>query len=262
MSWIWASCRSKLRFKSQLVTITTVKFPPAPLSSPLFANRRKANGVTGLLPSQNVPSATGACLACEVKVVPCVALPHFLPEPVTLGSVMISFPSARLTCTSFNERTGRGFGAGRGVVWFLVCFLSFELLSFQLEEEINIVSARKMHKITPTAENLPPPAGEVGLLGRCSLGYINSYHTWLTHTATGQHIAGWQDKVKFNYCYFHDGWGFSCINSKKLDETAITVSERGRNWKRRSVAFSCEEQSVSSKVFFLSQRSCGALSVT
>lgn len=154
----------------------------------------------------------------------------------------------------------QGLGAGRGVGCFLVWFLSFELLWFQLEEEINIMSVRKMHKITPTAENLPPPAAEVGLLGSCLLRYINYYHTWLTHTAMGQHIASWQDKVKFNYCYFHDEWSISCISCRKLDETAITVREV-RNWNMR-VAFSCEEQYASSKIFSFSQTNYGAVGVT
>lgn len=114
--------------------------------------------------------------------------------------------------------------------------------------------------MTPTAENLPPPAAEVELLGSCSLGYINYYHSWLTHTATGQHIASWQDKAKFNYCYFHDEWSISRISFKKLDETAVAEREV-RNWNMR-VAFSCEEQSVSCKIFSFSQPNCGAVSVT
>lgn len=131
---------------------------------------------------------------------------------------------------------------------FLGWFLSFKLLWFQLENEINIVTLRKMHKITPTAENLPPPAAAEGLLGSCSLGYISSHHTWLTHTAMGQHIVGWQDKVKFNYCYFHDEWSISSIGFKKLDETAVT-GRVVRSWNMR-LPFSCEEQSLSSKIFF------------
>lgn len=165
---------------------------------------------------------------------------------------IISFPSARWTCASLDDWEA---GSGMGVFFFAWLILSFKLFQFQLKKEINIVTVRKMRKITPTAENLPPPAAAEGLLGSCSLRYINSHHTWLTHTAMGQHIVGWQDKVKFNYCYFHHEWSISSIGFKKLDETAVT-GRVVRSWNMR-LPFSCEEQSVSSKMiffFFLSDK--------
>lgn len=87
---------------------------------------------------------------------------------------IISFPSAHWTCASLDDWEA---GSGIGFFSLLGWFLSFKLLQFQLKKEINIVTVRKMHKITPTAENLPPPAAAEGLLGSCSLGYINSHHT-------------------------------------------------------------------------------------
>lgn len=153
---------------------------------------------------------------------------------------------------------GWGFGAGWGVVCFLVQFLSFELLQFQLEEEINIVTVRKMHKITPTAENLPPPAAAVGLLGSCSLRYINSYHTWLPTQLWASTLLADKIKLSLITVTFTMNEVFPCISLKKLGEAAITV-KGVRNWKMR-VAFSCEEQCVSSESFSFSNS--GALSVT
>lgn len=79
-------------------------------------------------------------------------------------------------CTGIGDRQ-RGWLFPCLVLSFYSCLFGFELLQFQLEEEINIMSVRKMHKITLTAENLPPPAAEVGLLGSCLLRNINYYHT-------------------------------------------------------------------------------------
>lgn len=186
----------------------------------------------------------------------CVAAPHFYHS---LFPQDHSLPSSRLhMCLS----GWLGSWVRQRVFSLLGWFLSFKLFQFQLKKEINIVTVRKMHKSTPTAENLPPPAAAEGLLGSCSLRYINSHHTWLTHTAMGQHIVGWQDKVKFNYCYFHHEWSISSIGFKKLDETAVT-GRVVRSWNMR-LPFSCEEQSVSSKMIFFSfsQTNCGTVSVT
>lgn len=227
--------------------ISTVKSSPTPCP-PWVTHRREGNGVTGFLATQaflwpwwplwSVKQNQSSLCCCAP-----FSTPACYPR-------IVSFPSA----------LGMGFSGWLGswvrqkVFSFLGWFLSFKLLQFRLKEEINIVTVRKMHKITPTAENFPPPAAAEGLLGSCSLRYINSHHTWLTHTAMGQHIVGWQDKVKFNYCYFHDEWSISSIGFKKLDETAVT-GRVVRSWNMR-LPFSCEEQSVSSKIifFFLSDK--------
>lgn len=223
--------------------ISTVKSSPTP-RPPSLGNKQE-----GRKRRHRVLSYPSLSLACEGKIILCVLLcPIFYPSLLPQDH-FLPFSTLDMCCSGC-----LGSWVRQKAFSFLGWFLSFKLLQLQLKKEINIVTVRKMHKITPTAENLPPPAAAEGLLGSCSLRYINSHHTWLTHTAMGQHIVGWQDKVKFNYCYFHNEWSISSIGFKKLDETAVT-GRVVRSWNMR-LPFSCEEQSVSSKMifFFLSDK--------
>lgn len=124
VSWIWAFCWSKLEIQIHSEWLFwPLNSLPFPFPSPLFANRRKANSVPGLLSRQSIPLAMGACLAYEVKIILCIAVPRFLPKLVTLCSMIISFPSACLTCISLDECTGWGFGqAERGCLFPCLVF--------------------------------------------------------------------------------------------------------------------------------------------
>lgn len=190
----------------------------------MFANTKKAFGIIGLLSHKCIPQATHACLPCETKIILSTLLcPTFYQSffCCTTRNYFLSF--SRFNVYFFLDDYIRWVFWGHEDVLFVfvvVFFWTFIVSTWggNCDSKRNAQNNNHCRELASSSCS-------------CSLD-------WLTHTVMGQHICSWQDKVKFNCCYFHNEC-ISCTSFKKLDDTAISVREV-RNW-NMNMTFSCEE---------------------